>query len=256
MSREGQWVQALLNPDDAAPSGLKSWNGSSTTDRFAVYRNNVVTSLTNALAETFDVTRQLVGDDFFHAMAAVFVRQSPPNGARLIDYGEDFPSFIARFPPAQSVPYLADVARLEHAYIQAYHAADCRALSPAEFETALAAVETDGAFQLRLHPALYWQRSEFAVVSIWSAHQGNGAMEEIDIFAPEHAWVFRCGLEVAVFHVRPGDHHFAARIAAGALLQDAATSAVDADPEFHLPTCLATMLRDGMITAVAGQSGD
>ena len=256
MNREGQWVQALLNPDDAPPSGLKSWNGSSTTERFAVYRNNVVTSLVNALAQTFDVTRQLVGDDFFHAMAALFVRQCPPTGARLIDYGEDFPSFIASFPPARPVPYLADIAGLEHAYIQAYHAADCAALSPSEFEAALGAAEMHGACRLRLHPALYWRQSEFAIVSIWSAHHGNGAMEEIDIFAPEHAWIFRCGLEVAVFRVRPGDHHFAARIAAGALLQDAASSALKADPDFHLPTCLATMLREGMITGVAGQSGE
>lgn len=250
MSREGQWVQALLDPDCAPPSGLKSWNGSCTSERFAIYRNNVITSLVNALAETFQVTRQLVGEDFFGAMAAEFVRRDPPACARLIDFGREFPSFIAAFPPARQVAYLADVARLEYDYVQAYHAADLTALSPAEFQAAIETVEIDGHFCLELHPGFYWLQSSFAIVSIWSAHHGTGSMKEIDPLAPECAWIFRCGLEVAVFRVRPGDHHFVARIAQGALLVDAANSAMEIDPEFQLASCLATMLREGMVTGI------
>ena len=41
--------------------------------RFAVYRNNVAAGLIRALEARFPVTRRLVGDDFFRAMAGGFV---------------------------------------------------------------------------------------------------------------------------------------------------------------------------------------
>ena len=40
-----------------------------------------------------------------------------------VDVGEAFAAFIQTFEPASSVPYLADVARLEHLRTLAYHAA-------------------------------------------------------------------------------------------------------------------------------------
>jgi len=42
--------------------------------------------------------------------------------AALAEYGDGFADFLAGFAPAQSLPYLADVARLEWAINAAYHA--------------------------------------------------------------------------------------------------------------------------------------
>lgn len=93
-------------------------NGSDPTARLAVYRNNVVGSLIDALADAFPVAQQLVGVAFFRAMAGVFARQAPPRSRILAHYGEGFAEFIEGFEPARSVPYLADVARLEaEAYV-------------------------------------------------------------------------------------------------------------------------------------------
>jgi hypothetical protein len=72
---------------------LIAWNGSDPARRFAVYRNNVVVSLIDALADTFPVTQELVGEDFFRAMAGVFVRHAPPTSALLAEYGEGFSGF-------------------------------------------------------------------------------------------------------------------------------------------------------------------
>ncbi|MEZ5722575.1 MAG: DNA-binding domain-containing protein [Paracoccaceae bacterium] len=59
--------------------------------RFDVYRNNVVVSLSEALATGFPVVRKLVGEAFFSAMAGVFVRAHPPRSPVLTMYGEGFP---------------------------------------------------------------------------------------------------------------------------------------------------------------------
>ena len=66
---------------------------------------------------------------FFRALAGVFVELSPPRSPVLMFYGDEFATFIDTFPPASSVPYLGDVARLEAGRTHAYHAADAEPLS-------------------------------------------------------------------------------------------------------------------------------
>lgn len=87
MSVQSALAAALLDPDAPCPVGLTAWNGSDPARRFAVYRNNVVVSLIDALAATFPVTLELVGEEFFRAMAGVFVRAVPPTSALLAEYG-------------------------------------------------------------------------------------------------------------------------------------------------------------------------
>lgn len=135
------FAAALLNPDLPPPTGLCARNGSDPSIRFAVYRNNVIFSLIDALADSFPVVQMLVGETFFRAMAREFAYQYPPRSPVLAQYGADFPGFIGDFQPAASLPYLADVARLEYAYIQAYHAADAAALPASQFAQTLAQPE-------------------------------------------------------------------------------------------------------------------
>ncbi|MFA7290739.1 MAG: DNA-binding domain-containing protein, partial [Rhodocyclaceae bacterium] len=118
------FAAALLDPAQPAPAGLITWNGSDPAQRFGIYRNNVMVSLIEALADTFPVVQTLVGEEFFRAMAREFVRVSPPVSPVLAYYGDEFPAFVEHFPPAASLPYLADVARLEYARVLAFHAAD------------------------------------------------------------------------------------------------------------------------------------
>ena len=77
----------------------------------------------------YPVTRRLVGDDFFRAMARAFVAAQKPRSPVLIHYGADFPAFVEAFEPAREIPYLTDVARLENAWVEAYHAAEAPALA-------------------------------------------------------------------------------------------------------------------------------
>jgi hypothetical protein len=92
--------------------------------RFNVYRNNVAASLTDALATGFPVIAKLLGEEFFRAMAGVFLRAHPPGDPRLQLWGGKFPGFLARFEPVAHLPYLPDMARLELGLRQSYHAAD------------------------------------------------------------------------------------------------------------------------------------
>lgn len=248
-SSQQAFAQALLDPDRAPPQGLRTWNGSDPAVRLAVYRNNMMCSLVEALAQTFPVTQQLVGSAFFRAMASLFVRRHPPTSCILASYGAALPGFMESFEPAAGLPYLPDMARLEFARVQAYHAADAQAIDQARLAQLLAAPEQLPAMRLALHPSLQTMASRHSVVSLWQAHQQEGALPRIDISTAESALVLRLGLDVLVAPVPPGMHAFVAAVASGAALGAAAATAAALDPAFDLAAAFARLLSLGAICA-------
>jgi hypothetical protein len=160
-----RFSKALLDPDMPVPPGIVDPDGRPAPKRFNVYRNNVVVSLADALEAAFPVVRQIVGDAFFRSMALIHARAHPPKDARMILYGEDFPVFLETFEPVSHLSYLPDVARLERARRESYHAED-HAPGGAE---ALAALPPEDlvAAKLVLHPSLRLVASEHPIFSIW-----------------------------------------------------------------------------------------
>lgn len=256
-AREDAWqlpfAAALLEPDLPVPPGLRAWNGSDPGRRFAVYRNNVIASLVDALAQTFPVVQALVGDEFFRAMAAVFVRQSPPRSPVLLRHGAAFPDFVAGFPPAAPLPWLADVARLELARVEAYHAADAEPLAPEAITRALAAGERIGELCPRPHPSLRLVRSPYPVASIWAAHQGQGALEEVDLASGECALVLRPRLDVVVLPCDEATFAFAEAMQQGRSFAASAEAAASAGGA--LPAVLSTLLAHAVLVAIHHPAG-
>ena len=244
------FASALLDPDLPAPAGLTAWNGSDPAQRFRVYRNNVIVSLIDALADTFEVTLQLVGDDFFRAMARLYAYGNPPQSRLMAFYGASFPAFIETFPPAAALPYLADVARLEHLRVVAYHAADLPGIGSDEVAAAVASQETLPTLKVSLHPSLAVLASGSAVVSLWAAHQGILELSTVSTDSPETALVLRHGLDVEVMQISPAAGAFISSLQSGASLGQAAAAAAAIDVEFDLVGVLGLLLQKSAITAL------
>jgi hypothetical protein len=250
------FAAALLDPQRAAPAGLRAWNGSDPAARLAVYRNNVVSSLVDALAETFPVVQQLVGEEFFRAMGGIFVRERPPRSRVLAQYGGEFPIFVASFPPARGLTYLADVARLELARVMAYHAANAEPVSDEVVALALGSGERMGELQLAFHPSVHTLSSPHAVVSLWAAHQlgDEGEIGTIDVDVPERALILRAGLDVLVLPVSPATVAFVEAIREGLNLGDAASQAAsraaETGSDFDLTAILSPLLTHGALVSL------
>ena len=122
--RQRGFAAAILDPALSMPDGLVGPDREPGPKRFAVYRNNVVVGLTETLKDAFSAVHRIVGAEFFRAMARFHVRANPPRSRLLFEYGRDFPAFIERYEYARPMPYLADTARIERAWLDAYHAAD------------------------------------------------------------------------------------------------------------------------------------
>lgn len=253
MSTQGAFAEALLAAESACPPGLTTWNGSAPEKRFAVYRNNVIVSLIDALADSLPVTRELVGEAFFRAMARQFVRANPPRSPVLALYGDGFAEFIEAFPAASGVQYLADVARIELLRVQAWYAADADPIRTEEIGRLLAATEALPLVRFTLHPSLRLLRSPHAAVSLWAAHQSESAalaLADVDPMQAETALVLRNGLEVEISAIGQGAATFIALLQQGAAFGQAAEQALAADRGFDLAASLGLLIRGGALAGV------
>lgn len=248
MNTQTAFAHALLNPELPCPRGLSTWNGSDPTLRFAVYRNNVMVSLVDALADTYPVVQALVGEEFFRAMTQVFAQNNPPRSKLMAYYGRDFAAFVESFPPAACVPYLADVARLEISRVIAYHAADVAAVQTEALHTALADPEQLLSLRLMLHPSTHVISSPFAIFSIWAANQDAMCASAVDPDVAQTVLVYRCGLDVEAMELTAGAGIFIRTLLTGQPLADAAGAASSSAPEFDLANALTLLLRLQLIT--------
>jgi hypothetical protein len=237
--RESEFAVALLEADRTPPRGIVVPSGASVAQRFAVYRNNVVAGLVNALQSRFPVVAELVGEAFFKAMAQNFLVASPPRSPLLFLYGEAFPAFIEGFAPAADLPYLPDVARLEMARGRAYHAADAKPLAADAYASLTPdALETT---TLILHPSVELLVSRFPILSIWQAHQGRDR-PSIAMWDAEAALIVRPELDVMEHRLPDGGFAFISALAGGASFTQAAAVAAKAAEQFDLVQNLALLI--------------
>lgn len=242
---QAAFAAALLDPDHALPPGL---HAADTDERFAVYRNNVTSGLIRALAAGFPAVQSVVGEEFFAAMAALFVRVSPPQSPVLLQYGEAFPAFLETFQPAADLPYLADLARLELAYRRAFHAADAVPLGGEALHDV--APERIGELRVSLHPALQLLHSPHPVATIWAMNTGRQALAEITDWRSEDILVLRPQVSVDVILLAPGETEFLQALQSGATLTAAAASAFDASGDFNPAAALAALFMRGAASTV------
>jgi hypothetical protein len=103
---------AVLSGESNEAAHFIVGEGLAPDERLNIYRNNFLASLTSALRISFPAVHRLVGAEFFDGAAQCFIEAESPQSANLYLYGAGFADFLARFSPAASLAYLADVARL------------------------------------------------------------------------------------------------------------------------------------------------
>ena len=242
--------RSLVARDDAIAAFVAD-DGLAATERLDIYRNTFVSVATRALRLNHPAILRLVGDDFFDATAQSYVREHPPASAWLDQYGEAFADFLGAWPAARSIPYLADVARLERAVTCALHAPNTPALAPAALAS-LAALAPDAQADVRFiaHPALQLVHTAFPVDAIWRAvlERDDAALAAIDIAAgPQWLLVERADAGVEVVPMREAEWRFTQALCTGQPLQQALDASGDL-PDVDPPMLIARHLAAGRFT--------
>ena len=157
--------RSVLSRDDLDAAAWIVDEGIEPARRLSVYRNTFASTLIRAMRLSCPAVDRLVGIAFFDAAVREYIAVRPPQSSYLDDFGGDFADFLAQFPPARSVPYLPDVARLEWAVSRSLHAPDASALGAAEVGIVDPADHERICFQP--HPSVSLVHSRFPVDEIW-----------------------------------------------------------------------------------------
>lgn len=239
---QAAFAAALLDPDAAVPDGIIDPLGRPAPKRFSVYRNNVASSLTRALEAAFPTVRKLVGEEFFGAMAVAFLREHPPTSRLMMLYGDALPGWLETFPPVARLGYLPDVAHLDQAMRESYHAADATPLAEADFQRLLGA--DIAGLRLQPAPSVRLVQSRWPVWSIWSANAEDGPSPRP---GAEDALILRPEYDPRPHRLPAGGGAFVAALLGGHALGECLDAA---GPDLDLPALLSLLIAGRALVGV------
>lgn len=229
---------ALLGGENTGMESEVVENGVAVNERIDIYKNNVVITLTDAMAQVYPVIHRLVGDDYFRQVTRGFVRGHPPRKRSLIDYGGAFPDFLSIQPSAAAHPYLGDVAKLEWACHLAFHAPDTPTMALARWQQ-IPADAWPGA-RVRMSPSLTLIQSIYPIVRIWQENQSDRDVPPtIEIGAGQtFASVARPDHDVEVRSHSAAEFRIVSLLKGGSCLQEAYGATAEANGPFDLERLL------------------
>ncbi len=233
----------------AAAELVKTHGALDAAQRVGIYYNSVHGILLQYLQSLYPVCLQLLGDAFFTQASDRFVDQHPPTRPFLAEYGAGFADFLAQIPTLQTLPWLADVARLEWARQEAWHAVNQPAADFAQLATLAAEQQNDLRFQLPASAHLL--DSAYAAHAVWLAHQAEDhpdkqALETIAIDQPSHTLIWRQKRSLRQVALSPEHAQFLHHIQQGTNLAGLA-----AEYGAQLPTLLTTAIQQGWLLSFA-----
>ena len=224
-------------------AALSPWLEDGDHPGLAVYRNTIAKGCVDALAANFPTVQSMVGEDWFRAAAALFAREAPPTTAALLNYGEAFPAWLERFPPAADLPYLAGIAHLDRLWTEALFAAEAPALDAEAL--ARLAPEVLAETRLGLHPSVRFAAFDAGLPSLWRAARGGAKDLEISE-TPETLLLVRHGEAVASRVVGAAETAFLRACRDGLTAGEAAEAAATADPNAPFASLFAALIADAV----------
>lgn len=242
-----RFAEALADYDAGAATAQFDGDPERIKRRIALYRGNVLAARHKALAAAYPVTRKIVGEEFFEALARVYMQAHPSVSGDLNEFGGDLAEFLRGFEPAAELAYLPDVATLEWQVHRAHYAANHALLDLAQLMAV--APEQQAALRFTLDPACALLYSLYPIADIWTVHQDNYKGEfDVDFDAgPHYVLVHRPEWRVQVRSLGAGTYALLDTLARGASLGQALETAIGADAKFDLGPALAEALEQKIL---------
>lgn len=238
----GRAIRSVAPPDAAEDARVAAG--------VIVYRNNVRAAFLRTLRDTFPVVHRLVGEEFFRRLGHEYFHAHPPSQPLASRYGDSFPSFLASFEAASGLPYLPDTARLELAWLGAYHAAEAGLLETGEFLGLL--TDDPGIVRVVLHPSVRLVKSQFPVHTIW-LHNKSQRVDKLKLpTAGEHVVVKRPAHKVLTDTVSSSVFNTLMAISGGCRLGEALAIAMKDDSSATPAEIVQSIATMNIVTAVRG----
>jgi hypothetical protein len=241
------FAAALFDSEIAPLAAAIAPNGIDPVERIGFYRNNLHAGFRKALALTFPVIEQLVGQDYFTQLARDYQADHPSRSGDLHHIGGALAGFLRQRFFEGEFAYLSDVAALEWACEEigvaelksAASVEDLRRVDPASYES----------LTLGLSSAVRLVASQYPIVRIWMTNQPGAVPETINLDAGGDSVLVCVGAGGLEFHrLRSAEFVLAMAAAEGLTLGEAAERALAAaDESFDLARGLQRLLHAGAL---------
>ncbi len=148
-------AEALAREPALAANGLdaivRGDDRLSARERVEIYANAYFYRLLEALKEDYPLTLAALGEDDFHNLITSYLLEFPPTEPSLFFAGLNLPDFLGTYPAAGERPWLPELAELERALLESFHASDAATLDAAALRS-IPSAEWPG-LSMRMAPA-------------------------------------------------------------------------------------------------------
>lgn len=233
----------VVERDDEEASACVVADGLQPAERLGIYRNTFASALTRALRLSYPAVHRLVGAEFFDGATRRYIERQPPRSACLDDYGAEFAEFLAGFPPASSLSYLPEVARLEWEVNRALHAPDALPLEVSRLAELSDAERA--AVRFLPHPSVGLIRTGCPADIIWRSvlERDEKTLASVDPGSgPVWLLVHRSATGVEVIRMNQSAWRFTLALCAGEPLEAALAGM---EPDSNAPALIAEHLAAG-----------
>lgn len=195
-----RWMKSKILPPERADAAvpevdLNPQAGDPGTERLSVYSGGYLARMEEGLEESYPAVRRVAGRRGFHALAHDYAAGHPSRDYNLSLVGKDLPVFLEGYSLTKELPFLPDLARLEWAVAEAFHAFDQPPLDPAH----LSAIPPEEWERIRLvfQPSLRMVSSAWPILDIWEARDKPVSEVKINLVGrPQRVRVCRQAFQV------------------------------------------------------------
>ncbi|MCK7458019.1 HvfC/BufC N-terminal domain-containing protein [Idiomarina aminovorans] len=137
------------------------------TSPFAIYANNRMVALRNALESNFPTLMALTGKEALRPLLREYCQRFPPESPYLVNYGVQLADVFRE----QNCFFEADIAALDYAWLSSLMAKDIPSVQAHEITSEKVLAE------LQLHPSVQVVACRYSHLQSWLSYSGKGDAE-------------------------------------------------------------------------------
>ena len=223
--------------------------GHSPQKRLVVHQRNYRQTLVDALLIKFPATAWLLGTQLLLEAATRFIREYPPQGPCIAEFGAGFPDFLSQSPVAVRAPYVMEFAKLEW-----YVGKVAIAVSgvPVTLEE-LSSIAPEALLDtlLELQPGLHYLSTSWPVDELMKLYLSETVPDSFELSPAEvHIEVRGTRGEFHLSRLDRAEATFRKTISEGHSIGDAAEAALELNAGFDPGKGLVALIAAGLIKAI------
>ncbi len=158
------------------------------SERVSIYANAYWSRLVEVLATDYPALQGILGEEDFTELGNAYIAAYPSTYFSLRWFGRSLATFLATQQPWQAQPWLAELAAVEWAFVDAFNAAEAEIVTASDIQ-ALAPQDWPG-LSFRFHPSVACLDLHWCVMAQWQAYRESTPLPAAEACEPPQTVLF------------------------------------------------------------------